>query len=141
MISNEIKTYIDQAIAANQKQQLYSIKNASSETHNGIDAPKISYNNLINIPTSSGAKVNSAETSVPSNSGATHFAIAHGLGVTPNFVAVNGEIVISTSPQGGAVYLDPSSPADATNIYVFNTCPSSTVSSLPCYWYAVYIPT
>lgn len=143
MISNEIKQYIDQAIAANQKRQLYSTKNASSETHNGIDAPKISYNNLINIPTSTGALVNSGVASIPSNNAASPHQVAHGLGVIPNFISISGESSItgnSTNP-GGTIFLDPGSAADATYLYIFNSCQSAVVLSLPCQWYAAFIPT
>lgn len=48
MNEQQVRNIIQQEIASAQKDALYSVKNASAETHNGIDAPKISYGNLIN---------------------------------------------------------------------------------------------
>jgi hypothetical protein len=144
MISPEIQQYVQQQIAAAKKQSLYSTSNKSSETHNGIDAPKISYKNITGIPTSTGALVNSGTASIPSNSGASPAQVAHGLGVVPNFVSISADSVIfSPGPSAyawGGCYLQPNAVADDTYLYIFNTTPSSTVLSLPCVWYAAFIP-
>lgn len=41
MIDPEIKSYVDQRLNAYQTNKRYSTKNASAETHNGLDAPNI----------------------------------------------------------------------------------------------------
>lgn len=50
MISQEIQNYVKNQIASDKKDSLYSTKNSSGSTHNGIDGPKIPYVNLSNAP-------------------------------------------------------------------------------------------
>lgn len=50
MIDPEIASYINGQIAKSQKDARYSTSNAVYHTHNGIDAPKIQYGNIVNAP-------------------------------------------------------------------------------------------
>lgn len=100
--------------------------------------------NLIKSLVSTSAKVNSGVASIPSNHSASPHQVAHGLGVTPNFVSISSDTVITGNMppnEGGGCYLSPGAAADATYIYIFNECSSGIVLSLPCQWYAAYIPT
>lgn len=50
MNEQQVRNIIRQEIASAQKDALYSVRNVSAETHNGIDSPRISYNNLLDLP-------------------------------------------------------------------------------------------
>ena len=69
MIDPQIKQYIDQQIATSQKNAKFSTSNVSFVRHNGIDAPKVSYNDLTDTPAISTAPSVSGVTSVTGTSG------------------------------------------------------------------------
>lgn len=74
MISNEIRSFVDGAIAFSQKKALYSVTNAASHTHNGIDSPFIAATAA--AATSANASGPGTATSVPGSLTATKIPIA-----------------------------------------------------------------
>lgn len=62
MISPEIQQYVQNAIKNAQNEKRYSTKNAEFVTHNGIDAPRVDYNNLLNLPSSSSSSISGSST-------------------------------------------------------------------------------
>jgi len=85
----------------------------------------------------SGARVNGGLLNL--NFSGSTIAIPHGLGVIPNLVSIDPDLIYSTSgghvSSIGTVTLDPGTPPDATNIYVFGT----ESGNLSFYWFAAYI--
>jgi hypothetical protein len=77
-------------------------------------------------------KVNSGTVSI--SAGQTALAVAHGLGVKPNFISVDGYPTISGGVVGGA-YRSLTTPADATYIYLAN----DGVLPITASWSAAYI--
>lgn len=67
-------------IGTSQKNELFSTTNKAFHQHNGIDAPRIKYSDLLNAPTGlstiNGRSHNSTTQSIPINSGGTPVLLA-----------------------------------------------------------------
>lgn len=105
MISQEIQNYVQNAINQAKKNSLYSTKNVSSETHNGIDAPKINAKNIVGtVPVSAGVSQIVAGTNVTvSPGGGTGVVTVNSTGGGSGVSSLTAGTAIGLSGSTGAV--------------------------------------